>query len=105
MVKKLVEVYFANSFVGDKAFTNRYGDKYQLVDFYNETALQLSSQFRIQLPPVIGQITRANLPEQFGIRCASAVTRSDKSGATRRRAAKQIALPIKHGTIISGWPL
>jgi hypothetical protein len=68
LVRKLVEVYFLDSFVGsgDGEFERLYGDKYLSVYFYNETALTLSSQYGIKLPPVIGKITRADLPKGFG---------------------------------------
>ena len=67
VVKKMVEVYFVNSFVDDEAFAKRYGNKYQLVNLYNETAFELSNKFGIPLPPAIGKITRAELPEHLGI--------------------------------------
>ena len=68
VVKKLIEVCFLDRFVGDdEIFEARYGNKYQVVNFYNETALALSNQFKIQLPPVIDNITRAELPKPFGI--------------------------------------
>ena len=68
VVKKLVEVYFVDPFVAsdDDDFEQRYGNKYQTVYFYNETALALSNHFGIQVPLVIGKITRAELPHGFG---------------------------------------
>jgi hypothetical protein len=67
VVKKLIEVYFVDSFVDDGTFQQRYSKKYQMVDFYNDTAFTLSNQYRIQLPPVIGKLTRVELPKRFGI--------------------------------------
>ena len=67
VVRKLIEVYFLDAFVSsDDVFEQRYGDKYDTVNFYNEAALTLSNQYRIQLPPVISKITRAELPNGFG---------------------------------------
>jgi len=69
VVKKLIEVYFLDpfAFFDDDTFEQRYGNKYQVVEFYNDTAFTLSNQYRIQLPPVIGKHTRAELPNRFGI--------------------------------------
>jgi hypothetical protein len=70
MVKKLVEIYCLDAFIGsgeDDTFAQRFGRKYQLVDFYNETAFSLSNQCHIQLPAVIGKLTRAELPKHVGI--------------------------------------
>ncbi len=68
VVKRMIEVYFLDPFVAHDTedFEQKYG-KYQVVDYYNETALKLSGQFGIQLPPVIGKITRAELPDAIGI--------------------------------------
>lgn len=69
VVKKMIEVYFLDPFAfgDDDTFEKRFGNKYQVVDFYNETAFALSNQYKIQLPPVIGKLTRAELPKQLGI--------------------------------------
>jgi len=45
----------------------QYGRDYQDVEFYNDTALRLCRQYGIALPRVIGQTTRAQLPEPYGI--------------------------------------
>jgi hypothetical protein len=67
VVRKLIEVYFLDAPVSsDDVFEQRYGDKYDTVNFYNEAAFTLSNEYRIQLPPVIGKITRAELPKGFG---------------------------------------
>jgi hypothetical protein len=68
VVKKLIEVYFLDpfSFYDDDTFERLYGNEYQVVDFYNETAFTLSNQYHIQLPPVIRKLTRAELPKRLG---------------------------------------
>jgi hypothetical protein len=42
VVKKLVEVYFLDpfSFFDDDSFEKEFGSTYQIVEFYNETALE-----------------------------------------------------------------
>jgi hypothetical protein len=63
---KLVEVYALDSVTApDPAAFKLYGD-YVSVYFYNDTALTLSRDFGIELPPVIAKITRANLPVGVG---------------------------------------
>jgi hypothetical protein len=69
VVEKLIEVYFFERFSlldEDDTFEQQFGNKYQVVEYYSETALTLSRRFGIQLPPVIGKITRAELPESLG---------------------------------------
>lgn len=66
VVRKLVEVYFADPFVNHDDFRQRFSDKYQTVQFWNETAMALSNQFHIQLPPVIAKLTRTELPPSLG---------------------------------------
>jgi hypothetical protein len=70
VVKKIVEVYFLDQFSffdEDDVFEKQFGDKYIMVEYFNEPALALSKRFGIQLPPVIGKITRAELPKPLGI--------------------------------------
>jgi hypothetical protein len=69
LVKKMIEVYFLNPFAfgDDDTFEQRFGVNFQVVEFFNETAYTLSNQYNIQLPPVIGKLTRTELPKQLGI--------------------------------------
>ncbi len=69
VVKKLIEVYFLDpfGFGDDDTFEQRYGNKYQVVEYYNDAAFTLSKQYHIDLPPVIGRLTRAELPKRYGI--------------------------------------
>jgi hypothetical protein len=65
--RKLIEVYFVDPFVlPDNTFREQYGDKYKTVYFYNDAALHFSSQYHVELPPVIGDTTRAELPKGYG---------------------------------------
>jgi hypothetical protein len=68
VVKKLVEVYFLDpfSFFEDDTFEKRFGDKYQVVEFYNEDAFTLCEHYHIELPPVIDRLMRADLPKPLG---------------------------------------
>jgi len=67
VVEKLIEVYSLDAFGDSEVFEKLYGNKYMVVEFFNDTALTLSNQFKIELPPVIGKITRAELPQPLGI--------------------------------------
>jgi hypothetical protein len=67
LVEKLIEVYSLDSFGDNEKFEKLYDSKYMVVEFFNDTALNLASQFNIKLPPVIGKITRAELPQPLGI--------------------------------------
>lgn len=63
---KLVEVYSLDSFTApDPAAFKLYGN-YLSVYFYSDTALALSKDYSIRLPPVIAKITRAELPLGVG---------------------------------------
>jgi hypothetical protein len=69
VVLKPLEVYFLDRFVGldDDSFETQFGKQFQVVDYYNDTALALSKRFSITLPKVIGKITREQLPKHIGI--------------------------------------
>ena len=69
VILKPLEVYFLDPFVslGDDSFEKQYGRKFQVVDYYGETALELSKRFNLKLPAAIGQLSREQLPKRFGI--------------------------------------
>jgi hypothetical protein len=67
-VSKLIEIYYveASGEADGKDFQQRYGTKYVAVYFYNQIALTLFKQYGIELPPVIGKTSRAELPKGLG---------------------------------------
>jgi hypothetical protein len=69
VVRKMVEVYFLDpyAFFEDDTFERRFGNKYQVVEFYNEAAFVLSNSYGIHLPPVIEKTKRKELPKPLGI--------------------------------------
>lgn len=69
VTREIVEVYFLSPFdvPGTVDMAERYGQDFQQVEFFNETALRLCRLYRIALPQIIGQTTRAELPEPYGI--------------------------------------
>ncbi|HVB33591.1 MAG TPA: hypothetical protein VNJ52_04335 [Patescibacteria group bacterium] len=69
VIKGMVEVYFLDpfAFYDDNTFERRFGSNFQVVEFYNEAAFQLSQNYHIDLPPVIEKVTRMQLPERLGI--------------------------------------
>src|SRR5580700_7933554 len=52
VVKRDIEIYFSDAygFVQAENFAKQYGNQYQVIYFYNEAALDLSNQFKLQLP-------------------------------------------------------
>ena len=68
VIREYVEVYFLSPFdvPGMVDMAERYGEDYQQVEFFNATALQLCRHYGIEIPPVIGQTTRAELQEPYG---------------------------------------
>jgi hypothetical protein len=67
VVEKLIEVYSLDSFGDSEAFEKLYGNKYMVVEFLNDTALTLSNQFKIKLPPVVGKFTKAEIPQPLEV--------------------------------------
>jgi hypothetical protein len=61
VVKRMIEVYYLDFY----SIESPYGRKYLVVEYYNETAFVLSNLFEIELPPVIGKLTRAELPKHL----------------------------------------
>ena len=59
---KLVEVYFLDAVTAPNPAAFKLYGEYLAVYFYNDTALALSRDYGIQLPPAIAKITRAGLP-------------------------------------------
>ena len=63
---KISEVYFLDSVTApDPDAYALYGD-YLAVYFFNDTALLLSQEYGIKLPPVLSKTTRAKLPLGIG---------------------------------------
>lgn len=68
VVKLLIEVYFLDrrSLRADDAFEVRYGRQFQIVRYYNDTAMYIAKKNRIELPPVLTTIARTDLPKELG---------------------------------------
>jgi hypothetical protein len=69
LARELVEIYGLASFErGASADTREhYGADYQSVEFLNDAALRLCMEFNVNLPPVIGRTTRADLPPHLEV--------------------------------------
>jgi hypothetical protein len=68
LARELVEIYGlpSSGAEGDvhlrERYGNLYGNDYQSVEFLNDAALRLCQELKIDLPPLIGRTTRAELP-------------------------------------------
>ena len=64
LARELVEIYGlpSSGAEGDVNLRERYGTDYQSVEFLNDAALRLCQELKIDLPPLIGRTTRAELP-------------------------------------------
>jgi hypothetical protein len=59
---KLVEVYFLDSSLPDDPSTFKPHEDYVSFYFYSDTALALSKEYGIKLPPVVATCARSKLP-------------------------------------------
>ncbi len=59
---KLAEVYFLDSFLPDDPPTFKPHEDYVSLYFYSDTALALSKEYAIKLPPVVATSVRSKLP-------------------------------------------
>ena len=59
---KLVEVYFLDSSLPDDPPTFKPHEDYVSFYFYSDTALALSKEYGIKLPPVVATCARSRLP-------------------------------------------
>lgn len=66
LVKRMVEVYFLDPYGEENPEFRKLFDKYQVIDFYSETAFELCQRFGITLPAVISTTTREKLPDEVG---------------------------------------
>ena len=62
------EVYFLSPLEidGFRDIYEQFANKYQVIHFFNDTALRVCSENHIVLPPTIMETTRANLPHGLG---------------------------------------
>jgi hypothetical protein len=69
LARELVEIYGLASFERGAGSDGReqYGADYQSVEFLNDAALRLCQEFQVNLPPVIGRTTRADLPPHLEV--------------------------------------
>ena len=59
---RLVEVYFIDLFSAPNIAAFKHYGNFFTVYFYSDTAIELSEDFGLRLPPVIAKITRAEIP-------------------------------------------
>jgi len=67
LVRERVEIYGLSSAGAGNgaALRERYGADYHSIEFLNDAALRLCRECEIGLPPLLGQVTRAELPSDL----------------------------------------
>ncbi len=67
LAREVVEIYGLPPSGPDAEIVAReqYGGDYQSIEFLNDAALRLCQELQIDLPPLIGRTTRAQLPQHL----------------------------------------
>jgi hypothetical protein len=67
--KRLIEVYFIETRGSREnvALAESYGREFQIIHFYNDTALEIIKAAGISIPAVVAAVSRADLPAKLGV--------------------------------------